>query len=160
MLEPLQMESFALKIADSGVQITGKKSAARPVAPAAPELSLRVVWQALRGKRDEPASEPQPSSGMLELRYSAEDIERMDAQEQSKRKGGGGTPEAHRLSQILRAVGGYVDQKGGRLLEVRKTHDEIIIEYESALKKKLTEQFTVAGLYDYWVKMYLRRKKS
>jgi hypothetical protein len=26
-------------------------------------------------------------------------------------------------------------------------------------KKKLTEQFTVASLYDYWVKMYMRRKE-
>ena len=27
------------------------------------------------------------------------------------------------------------------------------------LEKKLTEQFTVASLYDDWVKMYMRRKE-
>jgi hypothetical protein len=84
----------------------------------------------------------------------------MDREEQSKRKEAGGTPEAHALSQLLRAAGGYVDQKGGKLLEVRKANDEVTIEYESALRKKMTEQFTVSALYDYWVKMYLRRKKS
>jgi hypothetical protein len=84
----------------------------------------------------------------------------MDAAERAKRTAAGSTPEAHKLSQILRAAGGYVDQKGGRLLEVRKSFDDITIEYESALKKKMTEKFTVAGLYDFWVKMYLRRKKT
>jgi len=159
MLEPLKLESFTLKIDDSGVYVSGRKREERPPSPV-PEVSLRVVWQALRRKPPEPASEPQPSSGLLELRYTVDDIERMDNEEQSKRKNAGSTPEAHALSQILRAVGGYVDQKGGRLLEFRKAADEVTIEYESALRKKMTEQFTVASLYDYWVKMYLRRKKS
>jgi hypothetical protein len=159
MLEPLKLESFSLKIDDSGVYVSGRKREERPTSHV-PEVSLRVVWQALRRKQPEPANEAQPSSGVLELRYTQDDIERTDTEEQSKRAGASGTPEAHTLSQILRAVGGYVDQKGGRLLEVRKAGDEVTIEYESALRKKMTEQFTVASLYDYWVKMYLRRKKS
>jgi hypothetical protein len=56
-------------------------------------------------------------------------------------------------------VGGYVDQKGGRLLRVTKAKEDITIEYESALRKPMTERFTVASLYDFWVKMYLRRKQ-
>lgn len=159
MLEPLKLESFSLKITDSGVYVSGRRRD-EPSPPLVPEVSLRVVWQALRRKQPEAAAEPRPSSGVLELRYTQDDIERMDSEEQSKRTGAGGTPEAHTLSQILRAVGGYVDQKGGSLLEVRKAEDEVTIEYESALRKKMTEQFTVASLYDYWVKMYLRRKKS
>jgi len=159
MLEPLKLESFSLKIDDSGVHVSGRKREERPPSSVA-EVSLRVVWQALRRKQPEPAREAQPSSGVLELRYTQDDIDRMDTEEQSKRAGAGGTPEAHTLSQILRAVGGYVDQKGGRLLEVRKAGEEVTIEYESALRKTMTEQFTVASLYDYWVKMYLRRKKS
>jgi hypothetical protein len=35
---------------------------------------------------------------------------------------------------------------------------DISIEYESALKRNLAEKFTVASLYDFWVKMYLRRR--
>ena len=82
----------------------------------------------------------------------------MDDEGQSKRTGAPGSPEAHTLSQILRAVGAFVDQKQGRLLAVTKDGQEISIEYESALKRDLTEKFTVASLYDYWVKMYLRRR--
>ena len=36
---------------------------------------------------------------------------------------------------------------------------DITIEYESALKQNMTEKFTVATLYDYWVKMYLKRRQ-
>lgn len=160
MLEAVELVSFTLKFDDADVYVSGRKGKEPAPAPVR-EMSLRVVWHALRRKRAvEPGMELQPSSGVIELRYTAEDIERMDAQERSKRTGGGGTPEPHALSQILRAVGGYVDQKGGRLLEIKKTNDEITVEYETALRKKMTETFTPAGLYDYWVKMYLRRKKS
>jgi hypothetical protein len=157
MLEPLQIESFSLKIEDGGVHVSAQKREERH--PPTQGVSLRVVWQTFRRHKPEPVKEPESPSGVLELHYTQDDIERMDAEERSKRKGTGGTPEAHALSQIFRAVGAYVDQKGGKLLAIRKANDEITIEYESALKKKLTEQFTVASLYDYWVKMYKRRKE-
>ena len=44
------------------------------------------------------------------------------------------------------------------MLAVKKEEHNITIEYESALKRKIAEQFTVASLYDYWVKMYLKRR--
>jgi hypothetical protein len=157
MLEPLQIESFSLKVEDSGdVHVSAQKREDRR--PSTPEVSLRVVWQTFRRHKPESVNEPASPSGVLELHYTRDDIARMDAEEQSKRKGTGGTPEAHALSQIFRAVGAYVDQKSGKLLAFSKANDEIIIEYESALKKKLREQFTVASLYDYWVKMYKRRR--
>jgi hypothetical protein len=158
ILEPMQLEAFSLRIESGGVAVRGEKRAERQ-APPPQEVSLRVVWQALRRKKTEPASEPQPSHGVLELHYTAEDIARADTEGQAQRKNTGGTPEAHALAQILRAVGGYVDQKGGRLTAVTKGREEVTIEYDSALNKKMIEQFTVASLYDYWVKMYMRRKQ-
>lgn len=155
MLEPLQVESFALKVEDSGVAVYAQQQQARR----AQEVSLKVSWQIFRRKKPEAAQEPQPSSGTLELHYTHEDIARMDSEGQKKRTGAPGSPEAHALSQILRAVGAFVDQKQGRLLAVTKDGLDISIEYESALKRPLTEKFTVASLYDYWVKMYLRRRE-
>jgi hypothetical protein len=83
----------------------------------------------------------------------------METEAQSRRQAAGGRPEAHALSQVLRAVGAFVDQKQGRLTSVKMTGQDITIEYESALKQNLTEKFTVATLYDYWVKMYLKRRQ-
>ncbi len=158
MLEPLQIESFSLKVEDSGISVRAQKP---PKTQAqTPDVSLRVTWQIFRRKKAEPSPEPQPTSGALELHYTHDDIARMDAEGQSKRQSsGGGGPEAHNLSQILRAVGAFVDQKQGRLLGVSKDGQDIAIDYESALKRNQTEKFTVASLYDYWVKMYLRRRE-
>jgi hypothetical protein len=155
MLEPLQIESFSLKVEDHGVAVYAER---HETPQPAPNVSLKVSWQIFRRKKTEPEPELQPSSGTLEMHYTHEDIARMDSEGQSKRSGAPGSPEAHTLSQILRAVGAFVDQKQGRLLGVRKDGQEISIEYESALKRALTENFTVASLYDYWVKMYLRRR--
>jgi hypothetical protein len=152
MLEALQVESLSLKVEDAGVSVRAQKRPERP----APDISLHVTWQIFRRKKSQTA--PQPSSGVLDLHYSHDDILRMDSEAQAHRKGTGGSPEAHTLSQILRAVGAFVDQKQGRLLGVTIEGQDIAIEYESALRKTLTEKFTVSSLYDYWVKMYLRRR--
>jgi hypothetical protein len=155
MLEALQVESLSLKVEEAGVSVRAQKRPERQ--SAAPNISLHVTWQIFRRKKSEPA--PQPSSGLLELHYSHDDILRMDSQAQAQRKGTPGSPEAHTLSQILRAVGAFVDQKQGRLMGVTVEGQDISIEYESALKKNITEKFTVSSLYDYWVKMYLRRRE-
>lgn len=157
ILEPLQLESFSLKIEEGGVSVQAQKREQR-VQPAA-EISLRVTWQLFRRKKTAAAAEPQPSSGVLELHYTREDIARMESEGQSRRQAAGGQPEAHALSQILRAVGAFVDQKQGRLTSIKMAGQDITIEYESALRQNLTEKFTVATLYDYWVKMYLKRRQ-
>ena len=157
MLEPLQLESFTLKIEEGNVSVQAQKREER-VQPAA-DISLRVTWQMFRRKKTTAASEPQPSSGLLELHYTPEDIARMESEAQSRRKAAVGRPEAHALSQGLRAVGAFVDQKQGRLTSVKMAGQDITIEYESALRQNLTEKFTVATLYDYWVKMYLKRRQ-
>ena len=156
MLEPLQIESFSLKVEDSGVSVHAQKREEARAQP--PGVSLRVTWQIFRRKKTERENDPQPSSGALEVYYTRDDIARMDTEARGRRQGAGGRPEAHTLSQILRAVGAFVDQKQGRLVGVSMDGQEISIEYESALKRNLTEKFTVASLYDFWVKMYLRRR--
>lgn len=158
MLEALKIDSFSLTIEAQGVHVVAEKPPEKPSAPA-PELSLRVVWQSFRRHKPEPPREPEAASGVVELHYSQVDIERVDTEEQSKRQEEYGTPAAHTLPQVLRALGGYVDQKGGQILAIKKDNQELTVEYESALRKKIVEQFTEASLYDYWVKMYMRRKK-
>src|SRR5439155_26305004 len=94
------------------------------------------------------------------LIYAHDDIERMWIWERPKWKAAdsGDAPEVNTLSKILRACGAFVDQKEGRMLAVKKEDQNITIDYESAMKRKISEQFTVASLYDYWVKMYLKRR--
>ena len=155
MLEPLGVESFSLSVADSGVSIHAQKREHAPEETGG--VSLRVTWQMFRRKQAaDPV--PQPTSGLVEIHYSYDEIARMDQEAQRRRQGADAGSGAHSLSQVLRAVGAFVDQKQGRLLAVTKEGQEISVDYESALKRQLAEKFTVASLYDFWVKMYLRRQ--
>ena len=156
-LEPLHIESFSLRVESDGIFISAQKRVERQAPPA--DSTVRSVWDVFRRKKVEAPPAPQPSSPILEIRYSYDDIARMDAEEKSKRIPAGENPDPHALSQILRAAGAFVDQKQGRLLGVTMDGHDVAIDYESALKQKTTEKHTVASLYDYWVKMYLRRRE-
>jgi len=157
MLEPLELESFALRVDSEKVSVRAQKRNERQATPP-PQMSLRVVWQALRHKKPDSQAVAKPTSGVVELNYTRDDIARIDDEWKSKRKETGGRPDAHALSQILRAIGAYVDQKQGTLLSVTKDGQELRIEYESLSKQPVTESFTISSLYDFWIKMYLRRR--
>src|SRR6187431_3358497 len=126
MLEPLNLESFVLRIDNEKVSVQAQKRVERQTLPP-PEMSLRVVWQALRHKKPASQEEPKPKSGVVDLSYTRDDIERIDSEGKSKRKETGGRPDAHALSQILRSVGAYIDQKQGKLLSVTKDGQELRI---------------------------------
>jgi len=149
MLEGLAIQSFVLKIEGNGFTVSTRQS------PRPQEKCLRVFWRRLRGKGAN--SHDNPSSGVLELRYTAAEIARMNSDGRAKRGPTAGTPEPHSLSQVLRSVGAFVDDKGGVLETIRKDDHKIEFEYTSVSKTTTTQQFTLATLYDYWVNMYLRR---
>jgi hypothetical protein len=142
------MESFSLTMEDDTVIVRGRKRRDQAV----DSLSRRGFWQLLRSNRTTEVDEWES----VELRYTPEQLSHMDDEGRSKR-GNLGSPDAHSASQIVRAVGALVDQRQARLMSVRKDEEKIEIEYESPLKGRVTEDFTVATLYEYWVRMYLKR---
>jgi hypothetical protein len=142
------MESFSLTMEGDTVIVRGRKHRDQAVN----NLSQRGFWQLFRSTRHAEVDEWES----VELRYTPEQLSHMDDEGRSKR-GNLGSPDAHSASQIVRAVGALVDQKQARLLSVRKDEEKIEIEYESSLKGTVTEDFTVATLYEYWVRMYLKR---
>ena len=155
-LEPLQVESFTLRIENEEILISAQKREARHPPPV--NSTIHSVWELFHRKKIDDSPAPLPASRVVEFRYSYDDIVRMDSEGVSKRIATGGKPDPGALSQLLRAVGAFVDQKQGRLLGVTMEDHDFAIEYESALKQKFTAQHTVASLYDYWVKMYLHRR--
>ncbi len=158
MLESLGVQSFILTVEGDDFSVRGQKP--RENSKPNEVKSLRAIWQSMRAPKHGSEGSSIPSSGVVELHYAPDDIERMEIEGRAKRKAAdsGDAPEAHALSQILRACGAFVDQKEGRMLAVKKDDQNITIDYESAMKRKISEQFTVASLYDYWVKMYLKRR--
>jgi hypothetical protein len=147
-LESLQMQSFSLRMDGDAVIVCGRKHRDQPV----DKLSRRGFWQLLRSSQPAEIEEDET----IELRYTPEQLNHMDEEGRSKR-GDLSSPNAHSVSQVVRAVGALVDQKQARLLSVRKDEQKIEIEYESPLKGRVTEEFTAATLYEFWVRMYLKR---
>ena len=150
-LAALGIDSFTLRLEGDTYIVNGQKRS-RPQ-----QKSERSLWQRFRGASN-PSSAPPPFAAE-ELRFSLDELSGLDDQGLEQRSAGGGSAEAHSLSQILRAVGAFVEQKQGRLTGVTKDGLDITIEYESALQRNITDKFTVSSLYDFWVKMYLRRSE-
>jgi hypothetical protein len=150
-LEPLALESFSLTIEGDAVVVKGRRRREKP----ADQPSPRGFWQLLRaGRTASPQSVAEEET--VELRYTGEELARMDHEGRSKR-GARANADAHSLSQIIRAAGAFVDQKQGRLLAVSKDQQKIDIDYELPGGRRMTEEFTVPSLYEYWVKLYLKR---
>jgi len=95
---------------------------------------------------------------VLQFRITPEDATGLELEGQERRRSLGKVPEIGTPSQILRAVGGFIDHKHARLLEVSKSDQDIHFEYELPSRETVMERFTISSLYDYWVRMYLRRK--
>lgn len=150
-LESSGLESFLLTVERDAVLVKGCKRGEKKPEPA----SARGLWQLIRSaSKTFPARDLQEET--LEFRYSYDELTRMD-EEGRARRGQLDSADAHSLSQIIRAVGAFVDQKQAQLISVRKQQLKIEVEYESKSGRR-TEEFSVPSLYEYWVQMYLKRR--
>jgi hypothetical protein len=149
------MESFALTVEGTIIVIRGRKRKEQIVA----ELPARGFWQLFRASRGGDQRQERDPWETVELRYTPDDLVQLEDDGRSNR-GTGAAADAHSQSQIVRAVGAIIDQKEGKLLALTKEDQKITVEYESALQQRISEEFTVSSLYDYWVRMYLKRAGS
>lgn len=104
------------------------------------------------------ATSPEP----LELRYTPEDIGRLERQGRAKRNDPSGKPDLMTLSQALRAIGEYVDRKDCHLVKISRqvpsgTVPLLSIEYQSGMRDRRKEEIRASGLYDLSVRMYKQR---
>jgi hypothetical protein len=92
----------------------------------------------------------------IDLHYTLKDVDRLDEEGKAKR---GGTEEASAptLSQFLRIVGAYVNQKPARLQRISQRDDSITIQYERPSGEKTEEVLSMADLYGLGVWMSRKR---
>lgn len=95
----------------------------------------------------------------LGMQFTPDDIERMERQGHALESLWEDVPDFRRVSQILRTVGTYVNQKSGRLLRVSKQAQTVTLRYKDFSGSEHREEFTHANLYDFWVNVYLRKRK-
>jgi hypothetical protein len=93
----------------------------------------------------------------FELRYTPGDIDRLEREGLAKRMNSTGMPDFLSLSQILRAVGCYVDLKNGYLKRVSRENQSLTVEYVTGLSQHNREVCPTSHLYDFCVRMYIQR---
>jgi hypothetical protein len=103
-----------------------------------------------------------PAVTPLVLEYSLDDIAELDLRGEENRSPASQPVDFCKLSQMLRTVGGYLDQKKATLLRISNNEspgkDMIFrFEYETSEGERVTEDRTQAELYDIGVHLYKQR---
>ncbi len=162
-LETLNLQSFELEPVgqDFFVRGTPIKPNVDPAHEVVSAAALKVIWGKFPAPAQKDQEEPSASSSALvsplELQYTTKDVQRLELEGQSKRSDPNRMPDSSSLSQVMRCVGAYLNQKRARLVKLWRHPDSVSIEYETSLGSKLKETLVVGELYDLWVRMYLQR---
>jgi hypothetical protein len=91
------------------------------------------------------------------LRYSVQELDRIEKDQRARRRQESGNADGHSLSQLLRTLGDLVGQRSERLLGIAWQELSIGVVVETPQGKKEIEMFRPDNLYDLWVSMYLKR---
>ncbi len=105
-----------------------------------------------------------PAETPVTLYYTPIDIEELKPQGTEKRGQPSNQGDFFTLSQTLRAIGGYVDQKKGRWLRLSNNDcpaaDVVFrVEYETREGERVVDDRSGSAIYDLCVNMYKRRGK-
>jgi hypothetical protein len=91
------------------------------------------------------------------LRYTIQDLDRIERERRQLRRRVSGNADGHGLSQLLRTIGELVEQRNERLLGIAWQELSISMIAENSQGRKGIDVFRPDNLYDLWVKMYLKR---
>ena len=159
-LEVINIQAFEMEIAGNNIFIRGHMPVASPDEQRDVD-QLRVIWGAPPGAQDgfpEPQRRDSNTVAQIDLCYTELDIERLEEEGRSRRgTSHAAAADAWSLSQILRSIGAYLNQKRARLCKITRDSDHLMVEYESSIGSIRKEAFAANDLYDLWVRMYLQR---
>jgi hypothetical protein len=162
-LEMLNLTTFELEPTGDDFYVRGVIAASHP-ALSEDGLSLEklsAVWGSVppraRENADSEANTAPPVLTPIELQYTPKDVDRLEEEGQARRSDPHRMPDTASLSQVLRCIGAYVNQKPARLVKLIRELDTVTIEYETSLGTGLRETFAASALYDLWVRMYMQR---
>ena len=97
---------------------------------------------------------------LSDVHYSVDDITKLDQSGKERRRTPAQTPDFYVLSQTLRTVGGFVDRRGFRLLELSRRGSKLALRLEQPEGRSLVETHTIASLHNIFVGMFFDRQKK
>jgi hypothetical protein len=160
-LEKNNLLSFELTPAENGFRI--RPSTGSLLEAIAAESSARRVNPLLRNLTNHHEGEerlPLATKALespVEIEFIMADIQRLEIDGRGRRIDGHLMANAASLSQVLRCLGAYLNQKRARLLRFTRDGETVSLEYESSLGSQIKESFSAKDLYDMWVRMYMQR---
>ena len=159
-LEDLEVKSFDLEVSDNHyvVRGEGKKTTTADAWKASRKKSfLSLVLNVTKKRTARTAGAP--PFHFTGLRFTRTDIELLE------RKGKvlqtnfeSDAPDPHRLSQILRTVGAYLDQDGCRLLKISWRDGFLKLWHVNRRGVESKDILSPLALYDQWVHQYKQRR--
>ena len=91
--------------------------------------------------------------------FPPERIQQLHRDGRKKRVDGAQTPDPHRLSQLLRSTGCYLDRKSGISLSGIAVKDRwLTVSYVTAAGRIERTKAALDFFYDHWIKMYSQRR--
>lgn len=162
-LETLNLQSFELEPVGDDFYIRGTliRSNAELTDESMTPDKLNAIWGKVpdfnRVDGDRRSAGSAAVLAPIELQYSSKDIDRLEQEGRARRVDPRRMPDTSSLSQVLRCVGAYLNQKRARLLRLWRDAESVSVEYETSLGSKFKETLVVAELYDLWVRMYMQR---
>lgn len=97
---------------------------------------------------------------LSDVHFSVDDIARLNQSGKERRQTPAQTPDFYVLSQTLRTVGGFVDRRGFRLLDLSRRSSKLILRLEQSEGRRLIETHTIASLHNIFVAMFFDRQKK
>jgi hypothetical protein len=104
------------------------------------------------------------SSVDVELRYTAEDIKRMESEARKNRRRPAHRSNLLNLSQVLRMSGTYIEHVEGRLLKISwqvqsDKIQSITIQYEPHQRERKKDEYSISTIDEICVHVYKQRKR-
>ena len=87
-------------------------------------------------------------------------MDRLEQQGKAKRQNVASVPDVASLSQLLRTIGAYVEEKQARLVKIARYGESLAIEYDTPGGERREETVSAASLYEFWAQLYVQRSKG
>ncbi len=157
-LDHLRIDSFTVTSDDDGFIVRDKTRSRTQLTPR--ERAFLTELSASHAASYEKRDALRLASGIFEWHLTKADIERLEILGRERRRETEQAPDSHSVSQILRMVGEMIDIRRGRLVSVSKVDDVVTVEFVSSSGQSISENYTLAMIYNFWVRAYKKRAAS
>ena len=96
----------------------------------------------------------------VEIHYGLQSVLWLQIRGEAMRKNPNQIPDYFRLSQTLRTVGSYMENRGMPILSLRRAGGMLYLELQERSGKKRVEEHAMGSFENYFLRTYLRWRKE